>query len=128
MPHKYNSFIELLPEKADIWRNYCICTSCRDTIGRSTALLNKIVNKNERIRTHLKRCEHFKNMYPEKFVEFFESEIENENTVNSNKRSRNDSVNNSSRYLKINKVNEIYYIKYFNIKKTLNNNYFVYCR
>src|SRR5688572_2532920 len=118
MPHKYNSYIELLSEKADVWRNFCICVSCRDTIGRPAALLNKFVNKNERIRTHLKKCEHFKKMYPEKFVEFFELEIENENLKK--KRLRDNSVSAStsqtSMYLKKKQFNKIYKIsKYLNI-------------
>ena len=117
MPHKYSSYIELLPEKADAWRNFCICISCSNNVGRPVALLNKIVNKKERVLTHLKKCNHFKNLYPEKFVEFFGSETESENTVNSKKRPCNNSVSTStsqtSMYLKINNLNKIYKILMF---------------
>jgi hypothetical protein len=60
MASNYKSFIEILPEKVDIWRNYCICIACRDVAGCPNAILKKFPNKTERIQTHLKKCQHFK--------------------------------------------------------------------
>ena len=53
--HKWNLIInEILPEKADIWRNYCICNACNEAVGRPNAILKKFPNKTKRIRTPLK--------------------------------------------------------------------------
>ena len=60
MPHKYINYIQLLSEKADKWRRYCICVSCKERLGYDVALLNRFPNKSERIITHLKRCSNFK--------------------------------------------------------------------
>jgi hypothetical protein len=97
MPHNYSSFVEILTEKADSWRHYCICAACSEVNGRSNALLNKFPNKSERIRNHLKKCQHFKEMYPDQFAELFVTEDEEkddntvDNTVKSKKRIRKDS-------------------------------------
>ena len=91
MSSNYKRFVKILPKKADNWRNYCICTACRDTNGRSDALLKKFPFKTERIRTHLKKCEHFKNKYPEMYTVFFEAETV-DNIENSRKRLRREST------------------------------------
>ncbi|CAG8851458.1 40312_t:CDS:1, partial [Gigaspora margarita] len=57
--HQLTSYIEILEEQADEWRNYAICCACRDALGRPTALLNKFSNKSERVKNHLKKCQHF---------------------------------------------------------------------
>ncbi|CAG8823808.1 20162_t:CDS:1, partial [Dentiscutata erythropus] len=59
--HKLTSYIEILEEKADEWRNYAICCACCDTLGRPTALLYKFSNKGEHVKNHLKKCQHFIN-------------------------------------------------------------------
>jgi hypothetical protein len=69
MASNYKSFIEIQPEKADAWRNYCICIACRDVAGRPNADLKKFPNKTERIQTHFKKYQHFKI-----YTEFFEVE------------------------------------------------------
>ena len=76
MSSNYKRFVEILLEKADNWQNYCICTACRDTNGRSDALLKKFPFKTERVKNHLKKCQHFKNKHPELFVELLELETE----------------------------------------------------
>jgi len=76
MAANFKTFVEILPEKADNWRNYCICIACRDVNGRPNALLQKFPFKTERVRNHLKKCQHFKNKYPEIFFELFASETE----------------------------------------------------
>ena len=61
----------------------------------------KFSNKTERIRTHLRKCQHFKNKYPEIYAEFFETEtvrVEN-NEENSRKKLRRESA--SSAYSSI---------------------------
>jgi hypothetical protein len=101
MASNYKPFIEILPEKADAWRNYCICKACNEVEGRSNAILKKFPNKTERIRTHLKKCQHFKNKFPEIYAEFFEIEttgVEN-NEQNSSKKLRRESA--SSTYSSI---------------------------
>ena len=88
MASNYKPFIEILSEKADAWRNYCICNACKEVEGRSNAILKKFPNKTERIRTHLKKCQYFKNKFPEIYAEFFEletSRVEN-NEENSRKK------------------------------------------
>ncbi|CAG8751144.1 2356_t:CDS:2, partial [Cetraspora pellucida] len=42
-------------------RNYAICCACYDTLGRPTALLYKFSNKNEHVKNHLKKWQHFIN-------------------------------------------------------------------
>jgi hypothetical protein len=98
MAANFKTFVEILQDKADNWRNYCICIACRDVNGRPSALLQKFPFKTERVRNHLKKCQHFKNKYPEIFVELFVSEKErveinefNENIV-SPKRLRREST------------------------------------
>ena len=98
MAFNFKNFAEILSEKADNWRNYCICIACRDVNGRPNALLQKFPFKTERVKNHLKRCQHFKNKNPELFVEFFGSEAErgesnefDENIVGS-KRLRRESI------------------------------------
>jgi len=94
MASNYKPFIEILPEKADAWRNYCICNACKEVEGRSNAILKKFPNKTERIRTHLKKCQYFKNKFPEIYAEFFEletSRVEN-NEENSRKKLRREST------------------------------------
>ncbi|CAG8484871.1 869_t:CDS:2, partial [Cetraspora pellucida] len=49
------------PGETDEWRNYAICCACHDTLGRPTALLHKFSNKDERVKNHLKKCQHFIN-------------------------------------------------------------------
>src|SRR5438067_571578 len=100
MPHNFSSFIEVLPEKEDAWRFYCICVACSEVNGRPTALLNKFPNKSERVKNHLKKCKCFREKYPEQFGEFFrmqEIEEENdeivENNATSKKRVRRESFN-----------------------------------
>jgi hypothetical protein len=39
MPHNLSDFIEVLTEKADAWRFYCICFACIEVNGRPAALL-----------------------------------------------------------------------------------------
>src|ERR1051325_359589 len=98
MASNYKTFVEILPEKADNWQNFCICIACREAAGRQNALLNKFPNKTERIHNHLKKCQHFKNKYPEIFDEFFGSQIEKresnelDETINSKKRLRREST------------------------------------
>ena len=103
-------FVEILPEKADNWRNYCICIACRDTNGRSDTLLKKFPFKTERIRTHLKKCEHFKNKYPEMYTVFFEAETV-DNIENSRKRLHREST--SSAYSSISRTS-MYIILFIN--------------
>ncbi|CAB4398255.1 unnamed protein product [Rhizophagus irregularis] len=74
MAANFKTFVKILPEKADNWRNYCICIACRDVNGCLNALLQKFSFKTERVRNHLKKCQHFKNKYPEIFFELFASE------------------------------------------------------
>jgi len=49
MASNYKPFIEILSEKADAWRNYCICNACKEVEGHSNAILKKFPNKTERI-------------------------------------------------------------------------------
>jgi len=97
MAFNYKPFIEILAEKANAWRNYCICIPCKDILGRESAILKKFPNKTERIRTHLKKCEHFKNKFPEIYIELFEIEIirVGNNEENSKKRLRRESYTSS---------------------------------
>jgi hypothetical protein len=95
MSFNYKSFVEILPEKADAWRNFCICIACRDTNGCPDALLKKFPCKTERVRTHLKKCQYFKNKYSEAYAKLFETETvsgENNNINNPNKRLRREST------------------------------------
>ena len=78
MSFNYKPFVEILPEKADAWRNFCICVTCKNINGHQDTLLKKFSFKTERIRTHLKKCEHFKNKYSELFTELLELETEGE--------------------------------------------------
>ncbi|CAG8675129.1 1486_t:CDS:1, partial [Dentiscutata erythropus] len=57
--YQFTGYIEVLDEKANEWRNYTICRTCRDAIGRLTALLQKFPNKSERVKNHLKKCKYF---------------------------------------------------------------------
>ena len=82
MASNYKNFVEILPEKADNWRNYCICIACKDINGLQDTLLQKFPFKAERVKNHLKKCQNFKNKYPETFAEFFTSKTESE-SVNS---------------------------------------------
>ncbi|CAG8582835.1 4007_t:CDS:2 [Ambispora gerdemannii] len=93
MPHKYTSYIEILSEKADQWRNFCICISCRNIISCPAALLQKFPNKSDRVRNHLKKCIHFKEKHPDIFEKFFGSI--KESALNS-KRSRIESSSSST--------------------------------
>jgi len=124
MPSDYKPFIEILPEKADSWRNYCICIACRDVNGRPNTLLKKFPNKTERVKNHLKKCLNFKNKYPEMFDEFFGSEIartgnEFDENMNSNKRVRRESA--SSGYLGFSSI--LQGSMYFFIKLSVHINY-----
>ncbi|GES82469.1 zinc finger BED domain-containing protein 1-like [Rhizophagus clarus] len=95
MSFNYKPFVEILPEKADTWRNYCICIACKDANDRDNTLLKKFPYKTERIQTHLKKCQHFKNKYFEIYAELFEVvTISNENNDinNPNKRLRREST------------------------------------
>lgn len=95
MSFNYKPFVEILPEKADAWRNFCICIACKDANGRDNALLKKFPYKTERVRTHLKKCQHFKNKYFEIYAELFEVETisgENNDINNPNKRLRREST------------------------------------
>ncbi len=47
MSSNFKHFVEILPEKADVWRNYCICIACRDVNGRPNTLLQKFPFKTE---------------------------------------------------------------------------------
>jgi hypothetical protein len=38
-------------------------------------------NKSNRIRNHFKKCNNFKNKYPQQYIEYFESELEVENEL-----------------------------------------------
>ncbi|CAB4485515.1 unnamed protein product [Rhizophagus irregularis] len=76
MAANFKTFVEILSEKADNWQNYCICIACRYVNGRPNALLQKFPFKTERVRNYLKKCQHFKNKYPEIFFELFASETE----------------------------------------------------
>ena len=69
MSHNYKSFIEITTEKADLWWYFCICIACRDIEGRQVALLKKMPNKSNRIRNHFKKCNNFKNKYPQQYIE-----------------------------------------------------------
>jgi hypothetical protein len=100
MPHNLSDFIEVLTEKADAWRFYCICFACIEVNGRPAALLKKFPNKSERIKTHLKKCKCFKEKYPEQFAELFnmqqikeKDEEAAENIETSKKRARRESFN-----------------------------------
>ncbi|CAB4432851.1 unnamed protein product [Rhizophagus irregularis] len=103
MAANFKTFVEILPEKADNWRNYCICIACRDVNGCLNALLQKFPFKTERVRNHLKKCQHFKNKYPEIFFELFASETErmeinefDENIVSSKRLCRESTGSNNS--------------------------------
>ena len=78
MTSDYKHFVEILPEKADNWQNFCICIACRDTNGCDVTLLKRFPFKTERVKNHLKKCHNFKNKYPDMFSELFELGIENE--------------------------------------------------
>ena len=97
MASNYKNFVEILPEKADNWRNFCICIACRDVNGRPSTLLQKFPFKTERVKNHLKKCQHFKNKYPKLFAEFFLSEVKSENVMGTNRlrRESTGSVNSS---------------------------------
>ena len=98
MSFNYKPFIEKLQEKADAWRNFCICIACKNANGRPNALLQKFPYKTERIQTHLKKCQHFKSRNPEIYASFFETELRMENdeaTKNLNKRVRRESSGSS---------------------------------
>jgi hypothetical protein len=91
MPSNYKPFVEILPEKADSWRNYCICIAYRDVNGHPNTLLKKFPYKTEQVKNHLKKCLNFKNKNPEMFDEFFglgtaRMDDEFDENVNSNKR------------------------------------------
>ena len=96
MSSNFKTFVEILPEKADNWWNYCICIACRDVNGRPNALLQKFPFKTERVKNHLKKCQHFKNKNPELFAEFFGSDRgegnEFDENIVSSKRLRRESV------------------------------------
>ena len=79
MSFNYKPFIEKLQEKADAWRNFCICIACKNANGRPSALLQKFPHKTERIRNHLKKCQNFKNNNPKIYASFFETELRMEN-------------------------------------------------
>ena len=94
MSFNYKPFVEKLQEKADAWRNFCICIACKNANGRPNALLQKFPYKTERIRTHLKNCQNFKSKNPEMYASFFETELREENdkaTEISKKRVRRES-------------------------------------
>ncbi|GES91409.1 ribonuclease H-like domain-containing protein [Rhizophagus clarus] len=108
MSFNYKPFVEILPEKANAWRNYCICIACKDANSRDNALLKKFSYKTERIRTHLKKCQHFKNKYFEIYAELFEVETisgENNDINNPNKRLRKESTGS----VKNKKIQELFY-------------------
>jgi len=110
MSFNYKPFVEILPEKADAWRNFCICVACKDINGHQDTLLKKFPFKTERIRTHLKKCEYFKNKYPEMYTVFFEAETV-DNIENSRKRLRRKST--SSAYSSISRTS-MYIILFIN--------------
>ena len=49
MSFNYKPFVEILPEKADAWRNFCICVACKNINGHQDTLLKKFPFKTERI-------------------------------------------------------------------------------
>src|SRR5688572_5804290 len=64
-----SKYIEVLPEKADRWRNYAICIGCVNVVSRDYAVEKKFSNKTERSLKHLKKCENFKTWFPKDEVD-----------------------------------------------------------
>ena len=61
-------YIEILPEKADKWRNYAICIGCVKVVNKEYAIKKKFSNKTKRIVNHLKKCDNFKSWFSKEEV------------------------------------------------------------
>ncbi len=64
-----SKYFEVLPEKADKWRNYAICTGCVKVVSREYAIEKRFSNKTEQILNHLKKCDNFKTWFPKDEVD-----------------------------------------------------------
>jgi hypothetical protein len=59
-PHSLTPHIYILNEKANNFNKYVLCLYCRNALGHEAAYQNKFLNKKDRIKSHLKKCENFK--------------------------------------------------------------------
>ncbi|CAH1769938.1 12605_t:CDS:2, partial [Entrophospora sp. SA101] len=59
-PHSLTPHIYILNEKANNFNRYVLCLYCRNALGHEVAYQDKLLNKKDRIKSHLKKCENFK--------------------------------------------------------------------
>ncbi|CAJ0641499.1 5901_t:CDS:2 [Entrophospora sp. SA101] len=84
-PHSLTPHIYILNEKANNFNKYVLCLYCRNALGHEVAYQNKLLNKKDRIKSHLKKCENFKVVVGEQNInQILEEEIH----PNSQKRAR----------------------------------------
>ena len=90
------SHIYILNEKANNFNKYALSLYCRIALGHEVAYENKFLNKKDRIKSHLKKCENFKLAVGEQNINQILEEEES-------------TVINSQRALQLNQVLLIYY-------------------
>ncbi|CAJ0637600.1 6973_t:CDS:2 [Entrophospora sp. SA101] len=102
-PHSLTPHIYILNEKANNFNKYVLCLYCRNALGHEVAYQNKLLNKKDRIKSHLKKCENFKVVVGELNInQILEEEIH----PNSQKRAREEDIEDGDTITKTITTNE----------------------
>jgi len=86
-PHSFKPHFYILNEKANNFNKYALCLYCVNALGHEVAYQSKFLNKKDRIKSHLKKCENFKLAVGEQNInQILEEEEEGMIVLNSQRR------------------------------------------